>query len=331
MAIYLGGVLTAVVCGYLILSTTFDTDSPLRRSSVRVLGFRAPLGAFIGAWGGLTMLTSAPFDNWWHNAYGLDVQIVSPPHMVLFLGVYSVVVGAMVLLSGHANRVEGQGRRKTQLLLLYLCGTGLVMFMFTLMEFTTRVKLHSSLPYVLVGAVASIPLAVAATTTDFRWAMTVVAGIYTLLIIALIQILPLFAAQPKLGPVYQHVTHFIPPQFPILLVAPALALDVLWSRARDWNKWALSLFSGAVFVLLLLAVEWPFASFLQSPAARNRFFGAMYFWYGLSPLSYSARYLFYSPETTLQFWTGIALAVAAATLGIRFGISRGDWMRRVKR
>ncbi len=38
----------------------------------------APLGAFLAAWGGVAMLTSAPFDNWWHNAYGLDVKIVSP-------------------------------------------------------------------------------------------------------------------------------------------------------------------------------------------------------------------------------------------------------------
>ena len=29
------------------------------------------------------MLTSAPFDNWWHDAYGLDVKIISPPHMFL--------------------------------------------------------------------------------------------------------------------------------------------------------------------------------------------------------------------------------------------------------
>src|SRR5882724_8168007 len=57
-----------------------------RRNSVNVLGFRAPLGAFIAAWGGGAMLTSAPFDNWWHEAYGLDVKIISPPHMLLALG-----------------------------------------------------------------------------------------------------------------------------------------------------------------------------------------------------------------------------------------------------
>jgi len=27
------------------------------------MGFRGPLGCFIAAWGGIAMLTSAPFDN----------------------------------------------------------------------------------------------------------------------------------------------------------------------------------------------------------------------------------------------------------------------------
>ena len=45
------GVLAGICCGYLILSTTF-TDSPLKKASVNVWGFRGPLGAFIAAWAG---------------------------------------------------------------------------------------------------------------------------------------------------------------------------------------------------------------------------------------------------------------------------------------
>src|SRR5580692_11846497 len=80
MAIYLCGVLAGISFGYLILSTTFVRGRAAREGAVRVLGFNAPLGAFIAAWGGIAMITSAPFDNWWHNAYGLDVKIISPPH-----------------------------------------------------------------------------------------------------------------------------------------------------------------------------------------------------------------------------------------------------------
>ena len=86
MMIYLCGVLAGIACGYLILSTTFQSHSPLRDVSVSMWGFRGPLGAFICAWGGVAMITSAPFDNWWHDAYGLDVKILSPPHMLLVAG-----------------------------------------------------------------------------------------------------------------------------------------------------------------------------------------------------------------------------------------------------
>ena len=34
--------------------------------------------------------TSAPLDDWWHRAYGLDVKILSPPHMVLAAGMMAV-------------------------------------------------------------------------------------------------------------------------------------------------------------------------------------------------------------------------------------------------
>lgn len=91
IAIYMCGVLAGICCGYLILSTTF-TNSPLKQASVNVWGFRGPLGAFISAWAGFVMLASAPFDDWWHSAYGLDVKILSPPHIVLALGMIGVQV-----------------------------------------------------------------------------------------------------------------------------------------------------------------------------------------------------------------------------------------------
>src|SRR5882724_1310927 len=85
LMIYAAALLAAVASGSQILKATFTRrEAP---GMVRVLGFRGPLGAFIAAWGGITMLTSAPFDDWWHNAYGLDVRIISPPHMILASGI----------------------------------------------------------------------------------------------------------------------------------------------------------------------------------------------------------------------------------------------------
>src|SRR4051812_30274904 len=58
-AIYLGGLLAGLSAAWLILKTTF-AGAARQAASVRVWGFRGPLGAWIMAWGAAAMLTSAP-------------------------------------------------------------------------------------------------------------------------------------------------------------------------------------------------------------------------------------------------------------------------------
>jgi len=331
VAIYLCGVLAGVAFGYLVLSTTFSKSSPLSEYSVHIWGFRAPLGAFIASWGGVAMLTSAPFDNWWHAAYGLDVKIVSPPHMLLFIGAYAVILGTLALIAGQINRSTDKTQRTGRWLFLYVTGIMLVQAMIIIQEYTERTELHSALPYIVLGAIPPITLGVGFRVTRIKFAATFIAGFYTLLLIGLIFILPLFPAEPKLGPVYQHVTQFIPPEFPLLLIAPAFVLDLLWQRVQNRHLWRTAAISAVLYLGILLAVEWPFASFLMSPAARNRFFGSMYFWYGLPPTSYMARNMFLSDGTPAEFWRGIALALLLCTLAMRWGLSRGAWMRDIKR
>src|SRR5215472_10872018 len=103
MAIYFGGVLGGLTSGWLVLRTTFFASLPEQKSAVRLWGFRAPFGAWVTIWGALAMLTSAPFDNWWHDAYGVDVKILSPPHSVLALGMWATVLGALMLLLREQN------------------------------------------------------------------------------------------------------------------------------------------------------------------------------------------------------------------------------------
>src|SRR4029077_5055703 len=122
LAIQFGAVLAALCCGALILGATFGKDASLRQASVKVWGFRGPFGAFLAAWGGATMLISAPFDNWWHDSFGLDVQIISPPHMVLATGIFFVGIGTLVLMAGPKNRAEGASRLKLERLFLYIGG-----------------------------------------------------------------------------------------------------------------------------------------------------------------------------------------------------------------
>ncbi len=297
MAIYLCGVLAGVAFGYIVLSTTFRKDAPLAAASVHILGLRAPLGAFIASWGGVAMLTSAPFDNWWHDAYGLDVMIVSPPHIILLTGIYAVMAGTAVLIAGHLNRAAGRDKVLTRWVFLYLGGIAMVAVMVLLLELTNRPFLHNSLPYILISILVPIVMAGTSRATGAKFAATIVAGFYMLFLIACIQILPLFPAEPKLGPVYQNITHFIPPQFPLLLVVPGLLLDLFWRRAKHWNTWAVAAVSGVLFVGSLVAVEYPFAGFLMSPASRNSFFGTLYLFYGESPQSFLARNTFYLTDS----------------------------------
>ena len=230
LAVQLCAVLAAISCGYLIFFTTFGNDAAARAASVRVLGFRGPLGAFLAAWGGIAMLTSAPFDNWWHNAYGLDVEILSPPHVILGLGILAVEFGGLILILGQMNRAQGKLRARLEALFLYAGGMILCLLGIFFLDYTNRVVMHSSIFYIVLALTIPIWLLAVARAARSRWAATSMAGVYTALWLALQIILPLFPAEPKLGPVYQKVTHFVPLGFPLLLVVPAFVLDLVRPR-----------------------------------------------------------------------------------------------------
>jgi hypothetical protein len=332
MAIYLGGVLAGISCGYLILDTTLRAASTLRDSAVSIWGFRGPLGAFIAAWGGIAMIVSAPWDNWWHSAYGLDVKVLSPPHVLLIAGILAVELGALILILGRMNRASGIAREKLNALFLYVGAMILVCLMVLVLEYIFRIYMHSGFFYRILAMAVPGLLAGLARASGRRWAATTVTGIYSLFILGCLWILPLFPAEPKLGPVYQQVTHFIPPEFPLLLIFPALALDTLWAHTQRWNVWRRAIVSSVVFVAVLVAVQWPFASFLMSPGSRNWVFGTMYFDYGLPPTSSYVRHIFHPLEATAAgFWTEMAAALAIAALTVRIGLAWGDWMRRIRR
>src|SRR5215831_10503867 len=103
VAIQLGAVITGLSCAYLILRTTVAGNAARKEDSVRIWGLRGPLGAFIAAWGGFCMLTSAPFDNWWHESFGLDVMILSPPHVVLLVGIFVMGFGGLILTTSQMS------------------------------------------------------------------------------------------------------------------------------------------------------------------------------------------------------------------------------------
>jgi hypothetical protein len=318
--IQMTGVLVGIACAYMILST-----------SVKIWGFRGPLGAFIAVWGCIAMLTSAPFDNWWHNAYGLDVKIVSPPHTLLSLGSLAIKIGLMALIAGLMSRASESVRRTLGVLLLYV-GALCVAQMGTILTTSTwPSEMHKAACYLAVAIAVPAVLIAPAWASQWRWGCTAVAGIYTVILLAFEWILPLFPAEPKLGPVYQHITHLVPLHFPLLLIVPAIVLDLLWRKTGEWGRWKLAAVSGPVFVLSFLAVQWPFADFLMTPAARNRIFGMGYFAYFDPATILYNPYKFHLDDTPGQFWKFMAMAAVFSVITARLGFAWGDWMRRMRR
>ncbi|MGA2588381.1 MAG: hypothetical protein ABSH32_00560 [Bryobacteraceae bacterium] len=332
MLIYLCGILAGISCGYLILSCSFGHSAEAQAGSVRIWGFRGPLGAFVCAWGGVAMITSAPFDNWWHAAYGLDVKVLSPPHVLLIFGILVIRIGTLLLIMGNLSHAEGALRTRLHALMLYTYTFLLVTSFGIFQEFLLRNYMHSGLFYLLMSLGACFFLAGLYQMSDYRWAGTAVTGIYTVLNLLYVWILPLFPAEPKLGPVFQRVTHFVPPDFPILVIVPAFLLDLTRPWWRRYGYWARAPRIALIFVVALLAVQWPLADFLMTPASRNWVFGSQYFPFFVPSTTDWVRNVFTQVEPgARQFWSRILMAFVLGAVMARAGFSWGDWMRKIRR
>src|SRR5579863_10504790 len=198
MFIYLSGVLAGLSCGYLILATTFQKNSALHDVSISMWGFRGPLGAFICAWGAVAMIAAGPFDNWWHNSYGLDVKILSPPHVLLALGMAGIRFGTLVMILAEMNRAIGANRARLERLMFFAAACLMSMIIGIVQEDTNRVLMHGAQFYMILMFAAPISVAMVAWVSDNPWAATIVTAIGSAVQLALVWILPLFPAEPKL-------------------------------------------------------------------------------------------------------------------------------------
>jgi hypothetical protein len=278
------------------------------------------------------MITSAPFDNWWHAAYGLDVKILSPPHVLLALGMTAIRFGTLVMIVSEVNRAQGEYRAKLERLLLFAFIFLMGMTIGIVQEYTFRFLMHGATFYMVVMLVAPIWMAAVAAVSKHPWAATITAAMYTAMHLGFTWLLPLSSAEPKLGPVYQKITHLIPPDFPLLLIVPAVVCDLLRRRAGGWNRWAQAAALGAAFLASFLAVQWPFANFLMSPASRNWVFATNNFPYFARPSSPWVLNIFVPTEPTVAaFWMRMGMALVAAMVMTGIGFRWGEWMRRIRR
>jgi hypothetical protein len=158
-----------------------------------------------------------------------------------------------------------------------------------------------------------------------------VTGVYTLFGVAFLWIMPLFPAQPKLGPVYHPVTHFIPWEFPLLVIVPAFVTDLILQRTAQQRPAARATLVGLAFFATFLLVQWPFANFLMSPGARNWFFGTTYLDYGTPANSLYARFEFVPLEPAGVLLRGLVAAALVSCAMAYAGLLAGRAMHRVRR
>lgn len=331
-------VIAGLSCGFLVLKTTFAGDAAERASSVGFWRyFYGPLGAWVCIWGTLMMITSAPFDNWWHNAYGLDVKIISPPHMVLAWGMIAIQIGAMLMTLSAQNRASGEDERTYSTMHAYAAGI-LITMMATVIQEDASVgnHMHGSRFYIITGWVFPLFLIGLARASRLKWPATTIAAVYMAITLAMSWILQLFPATPKLAPIYNPVTHMVPPAFPLLIIVPAFGVDLLMRRFGRGNDWKLAAMIGVTWISLMLVVHWFWAEFLLSPAARNFFIGADQWSYGDRLGDW--RYRFWRLDvdangawSPLAFVQGLGIAVVVSIVASRISLFFGSGMARVKR
>ena len=305
--VQLGGIVPALLCASIAFKTTFGASPADRDASVSFWGLRAPLGVWVTIWGAMAMVTSAPFDDWWHNRYGLDVKIASPPHAVLGLGMFAVGMGVLLLVFSIQNRASSENQIRGGLICALATGVLITLWADFATEFTWPNLQHGSYFYRVACTPFPLLLVLASRASRARAGATIAAATYMVLYIAMILVLPLFPAHPKLAPIYHPVDHMVPPAFPLLLIFPAAAIDgIFWLLARGrapdrgalergasergdwqrslapthdtlprcprrrwWHDWLLAFVLGVVFLTIVLAVQWPFSAFLLSDGADN--------------------------------------------------------------
>ena len=340
LAIYTGGAVAGLACGFEVLRRSFFSGTkPADGVTVWRL-FTGPLGGWLCIWGAVAMLTSAPFDDWWHAAYGLDVKIISPPHALLALGFITILGGALIMAVAEQGR-EADRRDASAAagaepagiapyIVAYAGGLVLAMLSIFTTEYHDREAMHLGSFYVVSSLVFPFALVAAARSTRLRYGATATAVVYTLVMCMQLWVLPLFEGSPKLGPIRTAVTHMVSLDFPLLLLLPAIGIDVLMPRLRERGAWLQAVALGVLFLVVHAATQWPFANFLVSDASRNWFFNTDNIPYMMPPDWLRPMRQFES-ESMGQTVRAFGVALVLAVLSARAGLGWGSWLRSVRR
>jgi hypothetical protein len=244
----------------------------------------------------------------------------------------------MLLVLAAQNRATDTRQVKKLAWAFTFAGGLLVVMVATMIsEYSSRANnMHQALFYQVAAGAFPVLLVALGRSGRLRLPATASAAVYMGIILAMLWILQLFPAQAKLAPIYTRVTHMVPPEFPLLLIIPALAIDLLLRRVGRRHDWLLAVGLGVVFVSLLVALQWYFGEFLLSPAARNFFFAADQWPYMVRPGPWQHQFRGVPTDAAgnldgLALARGLAFAALFAIGSARVGLWWGNGMSRVMR
>ena len=289
---------------------------------MRIGKFHAPLGVWVVAWGACAFAAALLFDLWWQSSYGLAAGIWHPPQIVKATAFFAMLIGVALFCVRRGFRFIVAG------------GLLLAMMSVATITFTYPNRQHSAAFYQLACGLYPLVLATAAAGQS-RFSATLTALVHFAVMCLAVWLLPLIPAKPQVAPIYNALDHLMPPPFPLLLAAPALAMDVLlrWFPGRDqrFQEWRRAGEAGLAFFVVFIAVQWHFAQFLLTPAADNWFFagGGMH-WPFFLKIDAHSRVAFWKIGGDFTLARGLA-AAALAILSTRIGLSLGAWMKRLQR
>jgi hypothetical protein len=295
-----------------------------RGAGVALGRVRAPVGAWLVLWGALAFVTATIFDRWWQIGYGLAAGIWHPPQILKAVSFFAVTVG--VFIDWHARQARASGA-----LAFALAGGAVLSLIGVVTLASSFANLQRSAFFFQLGC-ASYPVVLVALAVAGRLRFSASVGALAAfgVQLALVWLLPLVPGAPEVGPIYNPRATLLPPPFPLLLVLPALAVDLLL-RAKPARggrvQAALSALElGLSFAALFVLVQWTFAGFLLSPAADSWLFaGGGRHWPFFLRIDPSARAAFWhAPDDALSVAraAGLALlAVLAASAGLALGTS----------
>ena len=321
VATYLAVALCGAVALWLIFATTRCADA--RAFGVRIGKCHAPLGAWIVAWGACAFVAATLFDRWWQSSYGLAAGIWHPPQIVKACAFFAMLTGVVLFCARGGFR--------------FLVAAGMLLAMMSVASITLAYpnRQHSAAFYQVACGLYPLVLGCAAVAGRARFSASLAALAHLALMGLAVWLLPLVPAKPEVAPIYNALDHLMPPPFPLLLAAPALAMDALlrWFPGREqrFQDWRRAVEVGLAFFVVFIAVQWHFAQFLLTSAADNRFFagGGMH-WPFFLKIDAPSRVAFWKIGGDLTLARGL-MAASLAVLSTRAGLALGAWMKRLQR